>query len=174
MTEGNEAVLVVEDDATLRGALTDTLRAAGLTTLAAADAAGALRLIAEAPVALVISDIQMPGMDGHRLLATIKAARPDLAVVLMTAYGTVAQAVAAMREGATDYLVKPFPAQALIEMACRLLMHRATPNEPVAAICTIIRRAQPNRTSQSTARRFRKTCSKPRCSATRRALSRVR
>ncbi len=133
MTDSNEAVLVVEDDATLREALTHTLRAAGLSTLAAADAAGALRLLAEAPVALVISDIQMPGMDGYRLLATIKAARPDLAVVLMTAYGTVAQAVAAMREGATDYLVKPFPAQALIDMACRLLAHRVAPNAPVAA-----------------------------------------
>ncbi len=133
MTDSNEVILVVEDDATLRDALTDTLRAAGLATLAAADAAGAMRLLAEAPVALVISDIQMPGMDGYRLLATIKAARPDLPVVLMTAYGTVTQAVAAMREGATDYLVKPFPAQTLIDMACRLLAHRAAPNDPVAA-----------------------------------------
>jgi two-component system response regulator FlrC len=133
MTEGNSAVLVVEDDATLRGALLDTLCAAGLNAIAAADAAGALRLLASAPIALVISDIQMPGMDGYKLLATIKAARPDLPVVLMTAYGTVAEAVAAMREGATDYLVKPFQAQALIDMASRLLAHRAVPNEPVAA-----------------------------------------
>ncbi len=133
MTDGKQVVLVVEDDTTLRGALKDTLLAAGIATLAAADAAGALRILAEAPVALVISDIQMPGMDGYRLLATIKAARPDLAVVLMTAYGTVAQAVAAMREGATDYLVKPFPAQTLIDMASRLLAHRAAPDEPVAA-----------------------------------------
>ena len=58
--------------------------------------------------------------------------RPDLPVVLMTAYGTVAQAVAAMREGATDYIVKPFDAQALIEMARRQLALRVAPNELVA------------------------------------------
>jgi len=83
-------------------------------------------------VALVISDVQMPGPNGYQLLSSIKRLRPDLPVVLMTAYGTVAQAVAAMREGATDYIVKPFDAQALIEMARRQLALRVTPNELVA------------------------------------------
>ncbi len=71
----------------------------------------------------MISDVQMPGPNGYELLSSIKRLRPDLPVVLMTAYGTVAQAVAAMREGATDYIVKPFDAQALIEMARRQLAH---------------------------------------------------
>jgi two-component system response regulator FlrC len=81
---------------------------------------------------LVISDVQMPGPNGYQLLSSIKQLRPDLPVVLMTAYGTVAQAVAAMREGATDYIVKPFDAQALIEMARRQLALRVVPNELVA------------------------------------------
>jgi two-component system response regulator FlrC len=132
MSKLNESVLVVEDDAALREALIDTLRAAGISTLAACDAAEALRLLGAEEVALVISDVQMPGPNGYQLLSSIKRLRPDLPVVLMTAYGTVAQAVAAMREGATDYILKPFDAQALIEMARRQLAARVMPNELVA------------------------------------------
>jgi two-component system response regulator FlrC len=132
MSKLNESVLVVEDDAALREALVDTLRAADLSALPAADAASALSLLQSEEIALVISDVQMPGPNGYQLLSSIKRQRPDLPVVLMTAYGTVAQAVAAMREGATDYIVKPFDAQALIEMARRQLALRVAPNELVA------------------------------------------
>jgi two-component system response regulator FlrC len=133
MSTPNVSVLVVEDDAALREALIDTLRSAGMPALAAADADEALRLLQTEDVAFVISDIQMPGTDGYRLLTSIKKLRPDLPVILMTAYGTVAQAVAAMRDGATDYLVKPFDAQALIEMARRQLALRFTGTELIAA-----------------------------------------
>jgi len=128
----NVSVLVVEDDAPLREALIDTLRAAGMPALAAADADQALRLLETEDIAFVISDVQMPGTNGYQLLTSIKRLRPDLPVILMTAYGTVAQAVAAMRDGATDYIVKPFDAQALIEMARRQLAARFTSNELVA------------------------------------------
>jgi two-component system response regulator FlrC len=132
MSKLNESVLVVEDDAPLREALIDTLQAAGLCALAAADASQALRLLETEDVAFVISDVQMPGIDGYQLLTCIKRLRPDLPVILMTAYGTVAQAVSAMREGATDYIVKPFDAQALIEIARRQLAARVITNELVA------------------------------------------
>jgi len=132
MSKVNESVLVVEDDTALREALVDTLHAAGLSALAAPDAPGALQLLQSEEIALVISDVQMPGPNGYQLLSSIKRLRPDLPVVLMTAHGTVAQAVAAMREGATDYIVKPFDAQALIEMARRQLALRVVPNELVA------------------------------------------
>ena len=132
MSKANESVLVVEDDAALREALVDTLRAADLSAISAADAPGALQLLQSEEIALVISDVQMPGPNGYQLLSSIKRLRPDLPVVLMTAYGTVAQAVAAMREGATDYIVKPFDAQALIEMARRQLAQRVMPNDLVA------------------------------------------
>jgi two-component system, response regulator FlrC len=133
MNKLSESVLVVEDDAALREALMDTLRSAGITALGACDAASALQMLATEEIALVISDVQMPGPNGYELLSSIKKQRPDLPVVLMTAYGTVAQAVAAMREGATDYIVKPFDAQALIDMARRQLAVRVLPNELVAA-----------------------------------------
>src|SRR3984957_279151 len=129
MSTLRESVLVVEDDAALREALVDTLRAADLPALCAADAPAALQLLQSEEIALVISDVQMPGPNGYQLLSSIKRLRPDLPVVLMTAFGTVAQAVAAMREGATDYIVKPFDAQALIDMARRQLALRVVPDE---------------------------------------------
>ena len=127
-----ESVLVVEDDAALREALIDTLQAAGISALAAGDAAEALQRLELEEIALVISDVHMPGPNGYELLTSIKRLRPDLPVVLMTAYGTIEQAVSAMREGATDYIVKPFDAQALIEMARRQLAARVIPNELIA------------------------------------------
>jgi two-component system response regulator FlrC len=133
MSTVNDAVLVVEDDAELREALIDTLRAAGLAVLAAAEAQAALQLLASEDIGLVISDVHMPGANGYELLSSIKRMRPYMPVVLMTAFGTVAQAVAAMREGATDYIVKPFDAQALIDMARRQLAARVMPNELIAA-----------------------------------------
>src|SRR3984885_5923707 len=132
MSKLSDAVLVVEDDAALREALLDTLRAAGLAALSAADAPAALQLLSSEDIGLVISDVHMPGANGYELLSSIKRMRPYLPVVLMTAYGTVSQAVAAMREGATDYIVKPFDAQALIAMAQRQLAARVTPNELIA------------------------------------------
>jgi two-component system, response regulator FlrC len=132
MSKLNDAVLVVEDDAALREALLDTLRAAGLAALSAADAEAALQLLSSEDIGLVISDVHMPGANGYELLSSIKRMRPYLPVVLMTAYGTVSQAVAAMRDGATDYIVKPFDAQALIDMARRQLAARVAPNEVIA------------------------------------------
>src|ERR1700676_3492193 len=132
MNKVNESVLVVEDDAALREALVDTLRAADLSALSAPDAPSALELLQSEEIALVISDVQMPGPNGYQLLSSIRQMRPELPVVLMTAYGTVAQAVAAMREGATDYIVKPFDAAALIEMTRRQLALRVARKELVA------------------------------------------
>jgi two-component system response regulator FlrC len=133
MNQSTESVLMVEDDPALREALIDTLRSAGITVFGAGDAASALQVLETEEIALVVTDVQMPGPSGYELLSSVKRLRPDLPVVLMTAYGTVAQAVAAMREGATDYIVKPFDAKALIDMARRQLAARVSPAELVAA-----------------------------------------
>ena len=117
MNATRDSVMVVEDDAELREALVDTLRVAGIPCLGAEDAAHALRVLEGEDIALVISDVQMPEINGHQLLSLLRQRRPDLPVILMTAYGTVAQAVAAMRDGATDYIIKPFEADALIKIA---------------------------------------------------------
>ncbi|RMG28661.1 MAG: sigma-54-dependent Fis family transcriptional regulator [Gammaproteobacteria bacterium] len=114
-------VMIVEDDADLGEALCYTLSEAGIETLHAPDGETALDLLARRPVSVVVSDVQMPGMGGEALLEEIRRRRPELPVILMTAYGTVRRAVAAMRAGATDYLLKPFDAERLVELVRRHL-----------------------------------------------------
>jgi two-component system response regulator FlrC len=116
------SVLVVEDDLTLREALCDTLKLAGYPVLAAEDGRDAMKVMDQQQIGVVVSDVQMEHMNGFDLLKQLKSRQPDLPVVLMTAYGTIQKAVSAMREGASDYLVKPFDAGVLIEMVERLLV----------------------------------------------------
>ncbi len=123
-TDSTVTVLVVEDDAPLREALCDTLASAGHRALAAGDGREALAMLASEPVALVVSDVQMEGLDGHELLRSIKSRWPELPVVLVTAFGTVGRAVEAMRDGAADYLTKPFEARALLALVTRLARPR--------------------------------------------------
>lgn len=108
------AVLVVEDDADLREALQATLELAGYQVHAAADGHTALEVAQREPLGLVVSDLQMSPVDGLELLHGLKVLRPVLPVVLMTAYGDVAKAVAAMHAGATDFVCKPFEPSALL------------------------------------------------------------
>ena len=114
-------VLIVEDDAALREALCDTLSMAGFAVISAGDGERALRVLEQEEVRIIVSDVQMQPMNGHQLLKQIRKTRPILPVVLMTAYGSIQKAVEAMREGATDYLVKPFDATVLIEMVSRFM-----------------------------------------------------
>lgn len=129
-----QRILVVEDDAALAEALTDTLELAGWQVSHAADGVAALERLAREDIALVLSDVHMERMDGHTLLQRIRTARPDLPVVLMTAYATVQKAVSAMQQGAADYLVKPFEAEALVQTVARHLgaVSSVTGDEPVA------------------------------------------
>ena len=112
-------VLVVEDDISLREALCDTLDLAGYDVATAEDGSAALNVLSSQEIGLVISDVQMKPMDGNVLLKKIKSNNPELPVLLMTAHGSVQNAVKAMREGASDYLLKPFDANALIKMVER-------------------------------------------------------
>jgi two-component system response regulator FlrC len=114
-------VLVVEDDAQLRASLCDTLRLADIEVRAAADGAAALEVLEEAAVDLIVSDVQMAGLDGLGLLRAVKARSRVTPVLLMTAFATVEQAVEAMREGAEDYLIKPFEAEVLVGKVSSLL-----------------------------------------------------
>ncbi|HVN41403.1 MAG TPA: sigma-54 dependent transcriptional regulator [Steroidobacteraceae bacterium] len=127
-----QSVLVVEDDGALREALCDTLSVAGYDVRPAADGIAALDLLEREPVDLVVSDVQMRPMDGHALLSRIRARQPRLPVILMTAYGSIRQAVEAMRAGATEYIVKPFEAHALVELVERY-SHRRIPGERLVA-----------------------------------------
>lgn len=115
-------VLIVEDDRDLLEAICATLMLSGYDTLTATDGESALLLLQKQQVGMVISDVQMRPMDGHVLMKEIKKLYLDLPVLLMTAYGEVDKAVSAMRDGACDYLLKPFePNKLLIHVKQHLL-----------------------------------------------------
>ena len=114
-----QRILVVDDDAPLAEALQDTLQAAGFTADVAAHGRQALEMVRQQAYQLVLSDVHMQGMDGHALLRALKAEQSELPVLLMTAYAAVEKAVQAMRDGALDYLVKPFEADVLISTVSR-------------------------------------------------------
>ncbi len=101
-------VLVVDDERLSRETTARQLRAAGYEAQACADGATAEAALEGGPWDVVLCDIRMPGMDGIELLRRTRRRHPDVDVLLMTAYGTVESAVEAMREGAADYLTKPF------------------------------------------------------------------
>lgn len=112
-------VLLVEDDRVLRQALGDTLEIGGFAYQAVGSAEEALVAVQQEAFSLVVSDVNMPGMDGHQLLAQLRRQQPQLPVLLMTAHAAVERAVEAMRQGAADYLVKPFEPKALLSLVER-------------------------------------------------------
>jgi two-component system response regulator FlrC len=112
-------ILIVEDDAGLREALYDTLLLGDYDVVDADCAESALMVLSGRKIDLVVSDIQMGEMSGLALLKSIKAKYPQMPVLLMTAFATINDAVQAMRDGATDYLSKPFAPEVLLNLVGR-------------------------------------------------------
>ena len=112
-------ILVVEDDDALRDALLITLETAGHSVTGADGGPAALAMLAREAFSMVISDLRMDPMDGLTLLGEIRSRHPGLPVLLMTAFGDVDKAVAAMRGGACDFMLKPFEPKTLIEQVAR-------------------------------------------------------
>ncbi len=108
-------ILVVEDDEALRDALLITLEAAGHTASGADGGPAALALLEHRVFHMVVSDLRMSPMDGLHLLGELRQRKPGLPVLLMTAFGDVDKAVAAMRGGACDFMLKPFEPRALLD-----------------------------------------------------------
>lgn len=114
-------VLIVEDDSSLCEALCETLELEGYRVASARNGTEALGMLAKHEVRLVVSDVQMPIMDGLELLRNMQQHHESLPVLLMTAYGTISKAVEAMQAGATDYLIKPFDAEVLVDKVDSLI-----------------------------------------------------
>jgi DNA-binding NtrC family response regulator len=117
-------LLVVDDEANARTALAELLRHEGFSVETAADGFKALARFQESTPDLVLTDLKMPGMDGVELLRKLREHDPETVVVLMTAFGAVETAVAAMREGADDYLTKPLNMDELMLVLERALERR--------------------------------------------------
>jgi two-component system C4-dicarboxylate transport response regulator DctD len=111
--------LLVEDEAALRLATTQTLELGGFSVTACASAEAALAQLAADFAGIVVSDVRLPGMSGLDVLAQVMALDAELPVIVVTGHGDVAMAVGAMRAGAYDFIEKPFGAERLLEAVRR-------------------------------------------------------
>ena len=125
-------VLVVDDKQMMRDSVGAILQQAGYQVVASPDGNGALGMVARHRPAAVVTDLRMPEMDGLELLSRLGAADDTLPVVLMTAYGTVDDAVSAMKQGAFDFIQKPFEGDELLMTVRRAVEHRRLQQENAA------------------------------------------
>lgn len=127
------SILVLDDEPLKRITLQIELTEAGYQVFETADAKIALHILDTHPIDVVVTDLKMPGMDGLTFLDHAKRRRPDVHVILMTAFGTVDTAVAAMKRGAYDFLSKPFTTDVLLSKIDHLLAYRRSVAEPTGA-----------------------------------------
>lgn len=122
------AILVIEDDAAIRRGLVDALAFAGYDVTEAGDGTRGLALGLETPVDLVLLDVMMPGLGGFDVLEQLRAARPTLPIIMVTARGAEDDRVRGLRDGADDYVTKPFSAVELLARVGAVL--RRSPGRP--------------------------------------------
>ncbi len=124
----NPRVLLVEDEPILRLTLAHDLTEEGYTVTAAGDGAEGKAALSAQPFDAALLDLRLPEVDGLTLLKQFKAANPQGGAIMMTAYGTIESAVAAMKAGASEYLLKPFPMEELLLVLRALLAQRDPQN----------------------------------------------
>lgn len=112
-------ILVADDDEIALDVLSSLLSKEGYLVLTARDGIEAIAILRKESIGLVITDLRMPGADGLEVLRNAMRIDPDIAVVILTAYGTLDSALEAMEEGAFDYLTKPFKVQEILIIAAR-------------------------------------------------------
>ncbi len=122
---GTKTIMIVDDDPAMRAALSESLRQLGHATLTTSNGEDALVLLKrrerEDPIAAIITDMNMPGMNGMTLFREVKKDLPQMPVIMMSAFGTIETAVVAIKSGVFDYLVKPFKQEALETLIRRAL-----------------------------------------------------
>jgi DNA-binding NtrC family response regulator len=112
--ENTSSILIVDDDKNVLEVLEARLISAGFVTFRAENGRTALRLLKENPIDLMISDMKMPGMSGMEVLTKARTIQPGIPIIFLTAYGTIPDAVKAVKAGAVDYLAKPFDGRELV------------------------------------------------------------
>lgn len=118
-------ICVVEDDAAIRRGLVDSLRFAGFRVLECADGPAARRTLTNPDIDIVLLDVVLPGMDGLEFLPELRADRPRLPIILVTARGAEEDRVRGLRSGADDYVVKPFSSTELLARVDAVLRRSA-------------------------------------------------
>ncbi|MFO8013941.1 MAG: response regulator [Phycisphaerae bacterium] len=114
-------VLIVDDEKNIRQTLSQALESLDLETATAVNGEEALAQLEEKPFGLILLDLKMPGMDGMEVLRQVREMRPDIKVIIITAYGTVESAVEAMKLGAVDFIEKPFAPKDIRDLVQKVL-----------------------------------------------------
>ncbi|MEK6590110.1 MAG: sigma-54 dependent transcriptional regulator [Nitrospinota bacterium] len=145
----NQEILIIDDEEEMRIALTEVLERSGYSVQTVSNGIEGLELFHKVPFSMVITDVKMPRITGIELLKEIKRLSPNTPVIIITAYGTIDNAVDAMKEGAFDYILKPFSAEVLDSVVLRAIQSKGkvltnqeyhTPKPPLFQnnSCTIV------------------------------------
>ena len=135
-TKIHQTILVADDDPHIQEVLEVRLSSAGYEVILASDGREALDILASTPVDLVISDIRMPGLDGLELQARLEKTAPNLPIIFLTAYGSIQDAVKAIKSGAVDYLTKPFEGRELLDKVSKVLSKSGSRSSSAAPVAT--------------------------------------
>jgi DNA-binding response OmpR family regulator len=117
----DKSVLIVDDEKNIRLTLSQALETLEVETDTAADGEEALAKLKEKEFSLILLDLKMPGIDGMEVLRQVSKIRPDIRIIILTAYGTVELAVEAMKLGAADFIQKPFTPEEIRELVSRVM-----------------------------------------------------
>ncbi|MGK2944330.1 MAG: sigma-54-dependent transcriptional regulator [Desulfuromonadales bacterium] len=125
MNKENDRILVADDDAVIREGLRRILTAEGYDVETVSNGRAALERLEQQRFKLLVTDLKMPGMSGLEVLQSLRACQPELPVVLITGYAAIDNAVEAMKNGATDYLSKPFSNEEIVSKVKNAMKSRA-------------------------------------------------
>jgi len=127
-----KSVLIVDDEKNILLTLSQSLEALQLEADTARSGEEALAKLKEKEFALILLDIRMPGMDGMEVLRRVREIRPDILIIMITAYGTIGLAVEAIKLGAVDFIQKPFSSEEIRELVSRVLDREKLDEQKVA------------------------------------------
>ena len=127
----NAKILIVDDEIIMRESLSGWLERDGHDVALAASGEEALEILKDSRFDIMLVDIKMEGMSGLDVLSRVKESDPDVAVVMITAYGSISTAIEAMKNGAYDYLLKPFDPEALGVLVEKIIEHQAQARENI-------------------------------------------
>ena len=128
----HKTVLIVDDEKNILLTLSQSLEALQLETDTAANGEEALAKLKEKEFGLILLDLRMPGMDGMEVLRQVREIRPDIRIIMITAYGTIELAVEAIKMGAVDFIQKPFSPEEIRELVSRVMDREKLDEQKVA------------------------------------------
>jgi DNA-binding response OmpR family regulator len=128
----DKTVLIVDDEKNILLTLSQSLEVLQLETDTATNGEEALAKLKEKEFGLILLDLRMPGMDGMEVLRQVREIRPDIRIIMITAYGTIELAVEAMKLGAVDFIQKPFSPEEIRELVSRVMDREKLDEQKVA------------------------------------------